>query len=90
MSCSKLRGDEFACGFGWIVAANPRLGVPLQFLQSSRDSGAMCLAHTVVTADQCVSETDFGAENVASHPARCSTALVVVPSALLYPLPPDA
>ena len=31
-----------------------------------------------------VSDTDFGAEKVASQPARCSTALVVLPSAFLY------
>ena len=31
-----------------------------------------------------VSETDFGAEKVASHPARCSIGLTVVPSAVVY------
>ena len=33
-----------------------------------------------------VRETDLGAENVASQPARCSTGLTVVPSAVVYSL----
>ena len=30
------------------------------------------------------SETDFGAEKVASHPARCSTGLTVFPASVVY------
>ncbi len=48
----ELCSDEFAGGLGGIVAADPRLGVPLQFVQRGCDGGAVSLPHPIVAADQ--------------------------------------
>jgi len=79
----KLCRDEFAGGFGGMVAADPRLGVPLQLCEGGCHRVAVCLSDTLVASDQAVKETDLGAENVASQPARCATGLTVVPSAVV-------
>ena len=79
----ELCGDEFAGGFGGVVAADPRLGVPLQLRKGGGHRLPVGLSHPLIAADKAVKETDLGAENVASQPARCSTGLTVVPSAVV-------
>ena len=48
----ELRGDELAGGFGGMVAADPGLRVPLQFVQSDVDGLAVRLADPVIAADK--------------------------------------
>ena len=40
----KLRNGELPGGFCWMVAADPCLGVSLQFVERYPDAFAMCLA----------------------------------------------
>ncbi len=49
----ELGSDELACILGGMIAADPCLGIPLQLVQSSRDGGAVSLAHTVVASYKC-------------------------------------
>ena len=69
----ELRGDELPGGLGGMVAADAGLRVPLQLVRATL-TASRCASRTRSSPPtSAVSETDFGAENVASHPARCST-----------------
>ena len=48
----ELGGDEFAGGFGGVIAADPRLCVALQLVERSGDGGPVGLPHPHITADQ--------------------------------------
>ena len=48
----ELGGHELLCSFGRMIAADPRLRVPLQFIQGSRDCGAMRFPNTFIAANQ--------------------------------------
>ncbi len=56
----ELSCDELPRSFGGIVAADPRLCVPLQFFQGGAYGGAVCLPHPLITADQRGKRDGFG------------------------------
>jgi hypothetical protein len=77
----ELGGDEFGRGLGRMVAADAGLRVVFELLQGNADALAVRFADTSSPPTSAVSETDLGAEKVASQPARCSIVLTVLPSA---------
>ena len=83
----ELGRDELPGGLGGVVAADPRLGVPLQLGEGVVTASRWASRTRSSPPTRAVSETDFGAENVASQPARCSTGFTVVPSAVVYSWP---
>jgi hypothetical protein len=74
----KLGGYKFASGLGRMIAADPGLRVVFELVEGNADAFPVGFPDTLIAADD--SDTDLGAENVASHPARCSIALMVFPS----------
>jgi hypothetical protein len=49
----EFRDDKFACGFCWMVPANPRLRVSLQFVQGNSDTLAVGCPDAMVASYQC-------------------------------------
>ena len=67
------------------VAADARLRVLLHLVERRAHALPVGLSHAVVAANQAQSaRRDFGALNVASHPARCSIVRTVSPCAFTY------
>ena len=80
----ELGGNELGRGFRRMVPADARLRVVFKLLKCDRTLSRWAARTRSSPPTSAVSETDLGAENVASHPARCSIVLTVLPSASLY------
>ena len=81
----KFRGDKLGRRLRRVVAADTCLRVVLKLLQGATRTLSRCASLTRSSPPtSAVSETDFGAAKVASHPARCSIVLTVFPSASWY------
>ena len=59
--------------------ADPRLGVAFELRERTRTLSRCASLTRSSPPTNAVTETDFGAENVASHPARCSTEVTSLP-----------
>ena len=65
----ELCGDKLRRRLRRMIAADPCLGVVLQLLQRHANTIAMCIAHTVITADQRGQWTRISARKM-SRPIR--------------------
>jgi hypothetical protein len=77
----KERSDRLAGRFGTPVPAKPRLHIRLQRIERHPYALAVGLPHAPVPANKRGNRHPLGAENVASHPARCSIVVAVSPRA---------
>ena len=74
------RGGKLAGQLRGVHIAESGLRVPLQLSQSDSDTLPVRLPDTLVVSDKGSERNRPGAENVASHPARCSTEVTSLPN----------
>ena len=78
-------GNELRRGLRRMVPTNACLRVSVQAVQAPALTLSRWASRTRISPPtSAVSETDLGAEKVASHPARCSIVFTIFPSAPLY------
>ena len=49
----EFRDDKFACGFCWMIPADPCLRIGFELFKRRANAIAVRLAHTVIPAYQC-------------------------------------
>ncbi len=77
--------EDFAIKLAEISEPMRALRVPLQLVYNATLTASRCASRTRSSPPtSAVSETDFGAEKVASQPARCSTGDTIFPSSFRY------
>ncbi len=80
----KFCSDKLAGGLRWMVTADTRLCIPLQFRERGADGLTVGHAHAIIATDKRGEGNGFRRGECGIPSGRCSTEVTVLPSAPLY------